>query len=149
MDGYVSCGVTAPLLQGPLLEKAIAELKSHDLSDKVSAVKDFYTASKALMADYQTCKEDTGDAATLAKIDAYMSQYPDRAALTKHIESDLFWNAIDIAKESADLALKLGQGDYLAVGTDAGLLMDKIIIGTNKFSETKTSDTAVKPLTPE
>lgn len=69
--------------------------------------------------------------------------------MTKHIESDLFWHAIDIAKESADLALKLGQGDYLAVGTDAGLLMDKIIIGTNKFSETKTSDTAIKPLTPE
>ena len=53
MDGYVQCGVTAPLLQGPVLEKAITELKSGTLSDKVAAIKDFYSASKALMADYQ------------------------------------------------------------------------------------------------
>lgn len=68
--------------------------------------------------------------------------------MTKHIESDLFWNGIGIAKESADLASKLAKGDYLSVGTDAGLLMDKIIIGTNKFSEDKNLSSA-KPLTPE
>ena len=92
-----------------------------------------YAISAALMADYKLCTEDTKDAATLAKIETYMDSFPDNASLEKHIASDLVWNSISIAAENADLVIKLATQNWLGVGTDAGLLMDHIIIGTNKF----------------
>lgn len=76
------------------------------------------------MTDYKTCIADTKDAATLAKIEAYMKKFPDVKSFNAHVGKDIFWNGVSIAKET--LAMKKAQsaGDWLKVGQEAGLLID-------------------------
>ena len=97
------------------------------------------------MADYKTCLNDTKDAATLAKIEAYMDQFSGNVAFDAHIAEDIAWWSISIAGEQADLIAKMLSGNYLAAGTDAGLLMDKIIIGKHNFKSTVSKLPVITP----
>jgi len=58
-------------------------------------------------------------------------------ALYSHVESDLAWNGISIAMKLSDAKTQYAAGKYEAYGSDYGIIVDEVLIGTNKISAQK------------
>ena len=104
---------------------------------------DLKAFSTDIMQDYQTCLDDTKDKAIFDKIETYLDQFQSDAAFDKHIAADLAWWSISIVGEQADLIAKMVEGKWQEAGADAGLMMDKVIIGKNKFAAEELTDLPV------
>lgn len=63
----------------------------------------------------------------------YLDTFPDAKSWDAHIKSDLLWNSVDLAIEQAKLLADLVAGKYVEVGTQAGLIVDRVVIGKNSF----------------
>ena len=68
-----------------------------------------------------------------------MKKYPDIDSLEAHIKSDLLWNSVSITRELADADKQWKAKKWLEYGQDMGLVIDKVIIGTNKFKLAETA----------
>lgn len=58
-------------------------------------------------------------------------------ALYSHVESDLAWNGISIAMKLSDAKTQYAAGKFEAYGSDYGIIVDEVLIGTNKISAQK------------
>jgi hypothetical protein len=103
MDDYVACGVTDPLVNFGIIENGIDEMKQLTIKSMLQGVTDFKDGFKGLMTDYQTCVADTKDAATLARVVAYLKTFPDIDSFEAHVKKDIFWNTVNITKETVAL----------------------------------------------
>lgn len=139
MDGYVDCGVTKPWTQGPVLARAFTELKSKTASEMIKGLTDFQSAFKSIASDIKLCQADTKDKAILDKIETYLKSFPDIKSFQKHIEGDLAWNSVQIGYEQTKLLYYLNKSppDFVNVGYEAGLIVDRVIIGKNDLKEEK------------
>lgn len=77
MDDYVACGVTDPIKEFTVIESGISDVRHVNIKDIAAGVTEMKDGFQGLMNDYKTCVADTKDAATLAKIEAYMKTFPD------------------------------------------------------------------------
>ena len=100
MDDYVACGVTDPIKEFGVIKQGIDEVGHLNIHDAFNGVKDIRSGFKGIMTDYQTCVSDTKDAATLAKVEAYLKSFPDIKSFNAHISKDIFWNSVSIGKET-------------------------------------------------
>ena len=133
MSGLADCAVTRPMSLEPLVSKCLSELQSTDVAVLTQGAKDFQTILDSLLADLNLCKSDAADQETLLKIVDYLDTFPDAKSWDAHIKSDLLWNSAALAVEQAALLADLIAGKFTSVGTQAGLIFDRVVIGKNSF----------------
>ena len=133
LDGYKTCAVDDNVATGAFIEEAMNDLETKSIAGVGKAVAQLQAAFKQIASNEALCKADTADAAQLAAVEAYMAKYPDMTSLEAHVKSDLLWNSISIAKNLDAAHTSWNAGDYLAYGKSMGILVDEVIIGTNKI----------------
>jgi len=112
------------------LETAI---EAKDISGVYKAAMELKAGFQTILVDQKDCVAKTGDATHAAKIEAYMKQYESMDALYSHVESDLAWNGISIAMKLSDAKTQYAAGKFEAYGSDYGIIVDEVLIGTNNI----------------
>jgi hypothetical protein len=133
LDGYKACAVDDNVATAAFVEEAMTDLETKSIAGIGKAVSQLQAAFKQISSNEALCKADSADAAHLAAVEAYMAKYPDMASLEAHVKSDLLWNGISIARELDAAHSSWNAGDYLAYGQSMGVLVDEVIIGTDKI----------------
>jgi hypothetical protein len=133
LDGYETCAVDDNVATGAFIEEAMTDLETKSIAGIGKAVAQLQAAFKQIASNEALCKADTADAAHLAAVEAYMAKYPDMTSLEAHVKSDLLWNSISIAKNLDAAHKSWNAEEYLAYGQSMGILVDEVIIGTNKI----------------
>lgn len=67
-------------------------------------------------------------------------------AMYSHVESDLAWNGISIAMKLSDAKKQYAAGKFSAYGSDYGIIVDEVLIGTNKIKEQQALKAAAIPV---
>lgn len=133
LDGYKTCAVDDNVATGAFIEEAMTDLETKSIAGLGKAVAQLQAAFKQIASNEALCKADAADAAHLAAIKAYMAKYPDMTSLEAHVRSDLLWNSVSIAKNLDAAHTSWNAEDYLSYGKSMGVLVDEVIIGTNKI----------------
>jgi hypothetical protein len=133
LDGYKACAVDDNVATAAFVEEAMTDLETKSIAGIGKAVAQLQAAFKQISSNEALCKADSADAAHLAAVEAYMAKYPDMTSLEAHVKSDLLWNSISIARELDAAHSSWNAGDYLAYGQSMGVLVDEVIIGTDKI----------------
>jgi len=133
LDAYKTCAVDDNVATAAFLEEAMTDLETKSIAGLGKAVARLQAAFKRISSNEALCQADTADAAHLAAVEAYMAKYPDMASLEGHVKSDLLWNSISIARNLDAAHNSWNAGNYLAYGQSMGILVDEVIIGTNKI----------------
>jgi len=141
LDGYKACYLDDNVKPVDNIEQGMADLdtaiENKDISGVYKAAQELKAGFASILVDQKDCVSKTGDAAHAAKIEAYMKQYESMDALYSHVESDLAWNGISIAMKLSDAKTQYAAGKFEAYGSDYGIIVDEVLIGTNKISAQK------------
>lgn len=137
LDGYKACYLDDNVKPVDNIEQGMEDLEkaieAKDISGVYKAATELKAGFSSILIDQKDCVAKTGDAAHAAKIEAYMKQYESMDALYSHVESDLAWNGISIAMKLSDAKTQYAAGKFEAYGTDYGIIVDEVLIGTNKI----------------
>ena len=141
LDGYKACYLDDNVKPVDNIEQGMADLdkaiENKDISGVYKAAQELKAGFATILIDQKDCVAKTGDAAHAAKIETYMKQYESMDALYSHVESDLAWNGISIAMKLSDAKTQYAAGKFEAYGSDYGIIVDEVLIGTNKISAQK------------
>jgi len=108
-------------------------IDNRDMSGLIKAAKELQAGFQSILIDQKDCVAKTQDPVHLAAIEAYMAKYEKLDSMYSHIESDLAWNSISIAEQLSDAKTKYAAGKFSDYGSDYGLIVDEVLIGTNKI----------------
>jgi len=141
LDGYKACYLDEEIPSVDGIEQGMADLDtaitSKDISGVYKAAMELKAGFSSILLDQKACVAKTGDAAHLAAIEAYMKKYESMDAMYSHVESDLAWNGISIAMKLSDAKTQYAAGNFNAYGTDYGIIVDEVLIGTTRISAQK------------
>lgn len=139
LDGYKACYLDDNVKPVDNIEQGMEDLEkaieAKNIEGVYKAAMELKTGFQSILVDQKDCVAKTQDPVHLAAIEAYMKKFESMDALYSHVESDLAWNGISIAMKLSDAKKQFAAGKFSEYGSDYGIIVDDVLIGTTKISE--------------